>query len=236
MAWFFSTEYKDRDIGTDWTPEVERIASEHERFRAIGAQLAQDIEARYLAGPRDRNSPGYPWFGSSDVPRMLDGWPWQIPDRPFVDQFKEQQGDLVDIVSTSFITYAISQRVIDMIEAIEPNVHQYLPYQMLQPDSSVHPDKRWLLNVCTRAEVVDIERSNVQWAKPPSDRWFIDAPGERRLLVKAKEARSRAIWSEWRYNGAQTTLISDALWNALQASGVRGWQPHFAYSRHIEEV
>ena len=73
MAWFFSTEYKNRDTGTYWTPEVERIASEHERFGAIGAQLAQEIEARYMAGPCDRNSPGYPWFGSSDVPRLLDG-------------------------------------------------------------------------------------------------------------------------------------------------------------------
>jgi len=71
-----------------------------------------------------------------------------------VDQLKEKQGDLVDIVGTSFATYAISQRVIGIIEAIEPNVHQYLAYQMLQPDGSVHPDQRWMLNVCTRADVV----------------------------------------------------------------------------------
>lgn len=48
-----------------------------------------------------------------------------------MDQLKEKQGDLVDIVGTSFATYAISQRVIGIIEAIEPNVHQYLAYQML---------------------------------------------------------------------------------------------------------
>ncbi len=122
MAWFFSTEYKNRDTGTYWTPEVERIASEHQRFHAIGAQLAQEIEARYMAGPRDRNSSGYPWFGSSEVPKLLDGWRWPLSDQPFEDQLKEKQGDLVDIVGTSFGSYALSRRVINLIETIEPGV------------------------------------------------------------------------------------------------------------------
>lgn len=237
MAWLFTTEYKYRGFGKNWTPEVDRIAAEHERFHATGAELARDIEARYMAGPRDRNSPDYPWFGSSDVPQLLDGWRWPIPDRPFADQLKKQQTDLIDIVGTSFGTYAISQRVIDMIEAIEPKVHQYLPYVMLQPDGSVHPEPRWMLNVCTRAEAVDTERSNIQWLHPPSDRWFSDSTGERRLVVKAEEARRRAIWFEWRYHkGGSGTFVSDAFWNALQDAGVRGWEQPSDYPDHIDEV
>lgn len=237
MARFFSTEYKNRDTGENWTPEVDRIASEHERFSAIGAELAKDIEARYMAGPRNRNSPDYPWFGSSEIPGLLAGWRWPMRDQPFVDQLEKPQGELVDIIGTSFGTYAISQRVIDAIEAIEPGVHQYMPYRMLQPDGSAHADRRWMLNVCTRAEVVDMERSNVQWMASPLDYRFMDAPGERQLVVKADEAARRAIWFEWRYHkGGFGNFISDALWNALQNAGVRGWQPHYAYPDHIEEV
>ena len=116
-------------------------------------------------------------------------------------------------------------------------MHQYLPLELLQPDGSVHPDRRWLLNVCTRAEVIDVERSNVQWMVPPMEYLFTDAPGERRLVVRAEEASRRAIWFEWRYfKGGFGNLVSDALWDALQTAGVRGWQPHFAYPHHIEEI
>ncbi len=108
---------------------------------------------------------------------------------------------------------------------------------MLQPDGSPHPDKRWLLNVCARAEVVDIERSNVQWMAPPLGYRFMDGPGERNLVVKAAEATRRAIWFEWRYHKSGFgTFVSDALWDALQTAEVRGWQPHYAYSGHIEEA
>lgn len=236
MAWFLTTEYKNRETGEDWAPALVAMPAEVERFRAIRVQLGKDIEARCMAGSADPTSVDYPWFGPSELPSLLEGWRFPMPDRPFTARLKERQGSLVDIINSGLGTWAISRRVIDMIEAIEPGVHQYLPFQLLQPDGSVHGDQRWMLNVCARAEVVDVEKSNVQWMAPPLNFRFMNAPGERRLIVKAAEAAKRAFWYEWRYHNAQGTFTSDALWAALQSAGVRGWEPHFAFPHHIEEV
>ena len=51
-----------------------------------------------------------------------------------------------------------------------------------------------MLNVCTRADVVDVEKSNVQWMAPPLEHRFMDASNDRRLIVKAADATRRAAW------------------------------------------
>lgn len=241
MAWFFTGEYKDRELGTYWSPQVRPIPAEEARFKAMGAQLALDIEARYLAGPNNGKLgvPDYPWFsgGGGSYPPLLEGWRWPIPEEPFRSQLLNHEDEIIDLVATQFGSWAISERVIDLIEAIEPGVHQYLPFELLQPDGSVHPAKRWLLNVCTRADIVDEEKSDVVRLKPPSDFKFGNNKNEFSLVVKAEEARKRALWFEWRYAGPAfgSPMVSDALWDSIKAAGIRGWQPHRAYKRHIEE-
>jgi hypothetical protein len=122
-----------------------------------------------------------------------------------------------------------------MIEAIEPGVHQYLPFELLNPDGSVHTAKRWLLNVCTRAECVDTEKSNVRSLAEPTDFWFSDQFKGSHVVVKSSEARKRAIWYEWRYHKLNGPMISDALWDAVKAAGIKGWQPAYA-TEHMEEL
>lgn len=239
MAWFVTGEYKDPDLGTYWSPENKPIDAEMTRFEAMGKQLALEIEARYLAGP-DKGKmgvPEFPWFGSYKYPPLLEGWRWSIPDQPFRTQLVQHEEEIVDLVSTPFDSWAISERVIDMIESIEPGVHQYLPFELIQPDGSVHPAKRWLLNVCTRAEVVDEAKSDVVRLTPPSNFKFGNAKNDFYLVVKAEEARKRALWFEWRYHGPgyDSPMVGDALWNAIKAAGMHGWQPHYGYKRHIKE-
>jgi hypothetical protein len=235
MAWFVTVEYKDSDLGTYWAPTKTRIESEERRFEALGKTLADEIEAQYMAGPRDRQTVDYPWFGGTyDYPPLLQGWRWPMPDRPFQDQLVYDEGEIIDIVP-AFGSWAISQRVIDIIEAIEPDVHQYLPYEMLNPDGRVHPAKRWLLNVCTRAEVVDRDKSNVMWMAAPSDHRFYDASNDQHLVLKKEETHKRAIWCEWRYNRFATPFISDALWNAVKSVGLKGWMPAYT-TKHMEEL
>lgn len=236
MALFVTVEYKDKEQGAYWSPQFLPIQSEMERFEGLGIALAKEIEAKYMAGPRNRQSVDYPWFGGAhDYPSLMLGWRWPTPDRPFQIQLTKQEGEIVDIVSTPFGSWAISKRVIDMIEAIEPGVHQYLPFEMLNPDGSVHPTERWLLNVCSRAECVDTEKSNLRWLAAPSNHRFSIQFDGGYLVVKAEEARRRAIWCEWRYERFREPLVSDALWNAIKSAGIQGWQPAYA-TEYVEEL
>ncbi|MET4897475.1 hypothetical protein RN629_09955 [Sphingomonadaceae bacterium jetA1] len=127
--------------------------------------------------------------------------------------------------------------MIDIIEGIEPDVHNYIAYEMLNPDGSAHPAKRWLLNICGRSEVIDVEKSNVVQL---GTGMFADvtAGGRRPLIVvKADCAAQRAIWHEWRYHSSHRFIVSDRFWSALQAGNIRGWSPKFGtYPDHIEEA
>lgn len=236
MAWFVTSEYKDSDRGTYWAPTLAAIPEERLRFEAVAQRLAHEIEAKYLAGDRNRDSADYPFFGTSSLPRLSEGWRFPMPGTPYREQLTENVDDIVDITASEFLTYAISDKVVDAIESIEPGIHQYIPYEFLRPDGSVHPARRWLLNVCTRAEVVDVEQSNAGWLASPGSRWFAERPGENRIVVRAEEASRRALWCEWRYNGVGGKLIvSDRLYDALKSNGLRGWQPNHSFPDHLEE-
>jgi len=160
-----------------------------------------------------------------------------MPDQPFRNRLKRREGRIIDIVDTSFGTYAVSQRVIDIIEAIEPGVHQYLPYELICKDGSVHPDRRWLLNVCTRAETLDYEPSNVI-ALRDRPYFYADRTKDHHLVVRKEAVAGRALWFEYRYRGSQGKfLLSDRFWNALDEAGCAGWRPDsFARGEHIEEL
>lgn len=241
MAWFFQTEYKDNDQGTYYSPDMSAIPEEEERFKAMGTALANEIEAKWMAtgatpAERNRNSPDYPFFGSGEYPRLMHGWRYPLFEEPLRDQLMKPAGPLVDIIGSNFGTYALSQKVIDIIESIEPGIHRYLPFELRQPDGSIHPDKRWLLNICTRAEVIDTDRSNVGWLKPPSERWFGDLEGKKHLILKETDVAGRALWCEWRYHTSPNAFASDQLWNALHDAGIRGWGAHFSHPHHMAEA
>ncbi|MEO8375033.1 MAG: DUF1629 domain-containing protein [Sphingomonas bacterium] len=237
MAWFFTMECAEDNPNERiyLSPDIAIIPEEHARFEALGKLTAKRIQDDWVKGCKTIDGPELP-SGMLPAPPLQYGWRWIMPDEPFRDQLVAPQDDLVDIISSSFGAYAISGRVIDLIEAIEPGVHQYLPYEMLQPDGSVHPAQRWLLNVCTRAEVVDVERSFV--VRLPVTNWFADkGGGEPKIVVRAAEASRRAIWCEWRYNRADRTLISDRLADALKAGDIHGWQfGTYHHPNHVDEI
>jgi hypothetical protein len=237
MAWFVTTEYNDRELGTYVSPALVAIPEERQRLVAMAEKLAADIEAQYLAGERNRDTQAYPFFGTPNLPKLLEGWRFSIPETPFREKLKNETDEVVDIVTSRFNSYAISDKVVEIIESIEPGVHSYLPYELLRPDGSVHPARRWLLNVCTRAEVIDVEKSNAGWLAGKGPRWFAENPGERKLVVRADEASRRALWCEWRYNGVGGKMIvSDRLYNAVKSAGLKGWQPDPSFPDHLQEI
>ena len=152
---------------------------------------------------------------------MTAGWRWPIPDRPFVATMKKVPKTVLDVISTPF-AYAVSERVIDIIERIEPGIHQYLPFDMRTPDGAPHPDKRWLLNICSRVQLLDVERSGLT---EMNTGMLVGQPLDKLVVAKA-EAERRAVWYEYRYGlNRSHPMVSDRFWEALQAEDCKGWKP-----------
>jgi hypothetical protein len=246
MAWFVCMDSRNRG-GEDETylsPEIEIIPEEQERYETMGKAFAQKLIDDYRAAGKNpyeyaliASDPFHPYFSPYVLAPMREGWRWPTLDRPLRDKLKSKEGKLVDIIGSSFNTYAVSQRVIDIIESIEQGVHQYLPYELIQKDGSVHPDQRWLLNVCTRTETLDYERSNVI-ALRDAPYFYGDRTKDHYLVVRKSAIEGRALWYEHRYfesNGQ--FLLSDRFWDALNKAGCAGWRPDYsARGQHIEEA
>ena len=246
MAWFVMMDSRNRgdEDETYLSPEIEIIPEEQERYERIGKAYLQKLIDDYRAAGKNpyeypvvSTDPWFPYFMPSPVAPPMEGWRWPMPDQPFRNRLKSREGRIVDIIGTSFETYAISQRVIDIIESIEPGVHQYLPYELIQKDGSVHPDQRWLLNCCTRIESLDYERSNVIATKD-MERFFHDRNTGHHLVVRKSVVEGRALWYDFRYENSQGNfMVSDRFWDALNAAGCAGWQPAYGALRgYIEEV
>lgn len=249
MAWFVATEYKDSDEGTYWYPDFKSIPAEQTRFDAMCKAVAADVYAKWEAEGEIADTPDHPENHEVDgASRLLWGRRFPMPDRPFQTQFVHEQTEpLVDIVGTPF-GYGLSQKVIDMIESIEPGVHQYLPLEFLNPDGSISPEKRWLLNITTRAETVKTDESNVVWFKDVNGEDYEFSPrkygdltangGKRQIVIDAQKSANRALWKEWRYRtpGGLGFMVSDRLWTMIQDAGVRGWSTAFITDNtHMEE-
>lgn len=216
------------------SPTIVQIPEEQERYERLGREFANSICTAYKAAGKNIydyhlmiGDPYHPHFSPFPLPPMMHGWRWPMLKEPFRNKLKRQQGSIVDIVDTSFETYAVSQKVIDIIESIEPGVHQYLPYELIQPDGSAHPDKRWLLNICTRAETIDYARSAVV-PQRGAEFFYIETGKRLKLTLRAEAVQGRALWYEYRLCvPGNNFFVSDRLWEALQAAGCRGWRPNY---------
>ncbi|RNJ62704.1 MAG: hypothetical protein EDM03_09490 [Porphyrobacter sp. IPPAS B-1204] len=246
MAWFLMMDSRNRgdEDETYLSPEILEIPEELERFEAMGKALGQQLSMASRSLGRSTfdttwmiENPWHPLWDPWRYPPLMQGWRWPIPDTPFRARLRKPQKHIVDVISSGFDGYAISQRAIDIIEAIEPGVHQYLPFELINPDGSVHSEPRWLLNVCTRAFTLNIVRSNVIVHKQLPG-IYVHTSNDIKLVVHKEKVAGRALWYEYRYQGAQGMfLMSDACWSAFQAAGISGLRPdYFDRGKHIEEL
>lgn len=246
MAWFLMMDSRNRgdEDETYLSPEIDQIPEEFARFEAMGKRLGRELyDAVDAPGVNVFDTthmienPWHPDWHPWEYPPPMQGWRWPMPDAPFCAKLKKAQKNIVDVIDSSFGCFAISQRAIDIIEAIEPGVHQYLPFELINPDGSVHPEPRWLLNVCTRAFTLDVARSNII---PRNNRpgVFVHTSNDIVLVVHKEKVAGRALWYEYRYQSAgYQFLMSDACWSAFQSAGISGLRPDYGdRGKHIEEL
>lgn len=99
------------------------------------------------------------FMDSMRVPeQLLVSVPQRIIVTPCADGF------IADFAKASdYMTYIVSDRFVDIVERLEPGVHEFLPIAQAVDDKG-HPLARrfFLLNVLTRLAAIDVERSTVE--------------------------------------------------------------------------
>jgi hypothetical protein len=215
MAWVADPEFSEDAKGE----HVAKLFPEDEpRMAEAEAQLLAEVKARYEAdtvkGPL---SLWYnPWEHSIG---MQSGWRWPLNDRPYRYRLAEPTDAMADI------DIGVSERVVDLIESLEPGVHQYLPVEVYHPYGSLF-ERRWLLNICSRLDTFAAEHSNI--VVSPHGRYSI-GKDPFQVSAWAAKASGHALWCEYR---VPLRMASETFREEANRKNIHG----FAFKRHVSEI
>lgn len=141
----------------------------------------------------------------------------------------------------SEIGLLIPRRVINIIEDIEPGVHQYFPVRLKLRSGEPKPEPYFILNVCTLIEALDREASNVHVTHLPKERhefrpWnkvtitpkngarCLNEPYD--LFVSKDKINGRAVWCE--YGMAVNPFFSEEFVERInEIGGIEAFEPHY---------
>ena len=135
----------------------------------------------------------------------------------------------------------IPQRIIDIIEDIEPGAHQYFPVKLLLKSGEPEPEPYFILNVCTLIEALDREASNVGLQCLPEERhearpWSkvaiaagaaVNLKPPYDLIVSKDKIKGRAVWCEYGMRRLGSPFFSEEFVARVNAvGGMAAYEPH----------
>lgn len=128
----------------------------------------------------------------------------------------------------AYIGWTVSDRFRDLIEEIEPGVHQFQRIRFIAKDRSLLAD-RWFWQVCNRVDSVNREKSDwvllgrdIQSWSPPSKRLRID--GKHHLVFGLTQIGDAQFWYDKHIS--TTLLVSDAAKSRIEVVGITGVHFH----------
>ena len=220
MAWTFQQSFEpEYQKGIELTPEMKKIVD-------------ADKQAFFVNVLKERMShpPGY-----------AAGFKYTKPSTVY--EFNcDYNTDEFHNFMFSEVGVLIPQRIIEIIEDIEPGVHQYFPVKLVLKSEEPEPEPYFILNVCTLIEALDREASNVGIQYLPEDRhearpWSkvmiapecaspnLEPPYD--LIVSKNKIKGRAVWREYGMRRLGSSFYSEEFVARVDAvGGMAAYEPH----------
>ena len=142
---------------------------------------------------------------------------------------KESGSKIPDFDRLHSLTY-VSDKFKSIVEAIEPAVHQFIPFQIVGPHKAVLADM-WFIVVCNRLDSVDREHTTLvlykgrDWVPGrdvPSKYWpaNFNPNVKGKFVFNLRQIGDHHLWYD-KHSG-YGPYLSDALADALKAAGITG--------------
>jgi Protein of unknown function (DUF1629) len=133
-----------------------------------------------------------------------------------------QVKELHEFVNLGGYFLGVSERFRMCVEAIEPDVHQFIPVELKMADASFYPEQYYILNVLNLIDTLDAEvstvESNFQGIIPGWGYTLAGPAPLQKLVVRKSAIQGRAMWAELRFHG-YGPFCSDALMERLEQAG-----------------
>jgi hypothetical protein len=110
----------------------------------------------------------------------------------------------------------VSDKLKDIIESFEPNIHQFFPVDVFWEDGEF-ASRKYFFNVCTRIDSVDRERTTMQMV---GHLWRPVEGGDNRLVFSTKAIGNAKIWCDKHFDAS--LIIADQVATAIKSAGITG--------------
>lgn len=131
----------------------------------------------------------------------------------------------------------VSQAIVDLIEDMEPGVHQFFPVEFIMKSGPQPAQKYYSLNVCTNLKTLDFEKSKIfKKETNPERRWYfqgqeylvypesrvpkVEPPYD--LFVIKKQFQNCVIWHEHGVESKGSIFVTDRFYERVLEIGELG--------------
>lgn len=132
--------------------------------------------------------------------------------------------DLVE-VQKHFGAFWVPQNFKEIVEKLEPGVHQFFPIELVWSDGG-HAAHRYWFNICNRLDSVDRERTTVEFRNT----WYLKGDKSKMLVFNRSQIGSCHVWID-KFIAGNKPFVSEAFKKEMEMAGVTGL--HF---RRLPEV
>ena len=128
-----------------------------------------------------------------------------------------------DFCAQTGVAYAVSQRFKDLIEGIEPEVHEFVPFELYDKQSKKIERSYFFWRIRVQLDAVTPELGGLKMlGSGPSHGWSMVPGGQDRLAVRKERIAGHAAWYDIRY--INQIFVSDRVLAGLEAQKLKGWR------------
>jgi hypothetical protein len=128
-----------------------------------------------------------------------------------------EEGNAPDNPAISFVSGGapcLSSEVRDMIETLEPGVHQFFPVEIYGVDGNIREPRRYLLNICQLVDAIVDGR----YAVLNDGSRLYRASSLKPIKIRRKDVSNLHLWRDRRL-AHQKLLVSDVLYRQIADAG-----------------
>jgi hypothetical protein len=146
-------------------------------------------------------------------------------------QMRLERDGVIPDYGRSYGLFHVTDKFKDVVEALEPNVHQFIPFELVGPRKK-HVADLWFMFVCNRLDTVDRERTTLvlvdgkMWLPArdsPRDQWpsHVDSGTQSMLFFDLNRIGNHHLWFD-KHIIQELPLVSENLANSLKDARVTG--------------
>ncbi|WP_415156263.1 imm11 family protein, partial [Maritalea sp.] len=113
--------------------------------------------------------------------------------------------------------FLVSVKLRDLIEELEPGVHQFQPIELIWKKDESHAADFFWFNPCNRVDGIDRTHSTAKFDEK-TGKWKYEG-GE--FVVNLEQVAGHHIWVDSRASFG-TNWVSEAFYNAAHQAGIKG--------------